>query len=221
MTLPSNPNGITNLPDIRDRAPTLTPAAGELGCTNFPGTRAAKEFIQACDGCDRDEIKKKPGKIELCRCRRCRWSGELGCYRGAEPRRTGPTFRLAKPATATKFKKWPEKSNNVAVATVASVATAANSLDDLLRRPRRAQDDTTTHGSVPEPLCAPLRPCGMKRWAHRAAARRLHALLSPVPQLYRSADPFPPRPLSTASLSTTVPAVGLRSDRRCYRCRAG
>ena len=69
MTLPSNPNGITNLPDTRDRAPTLTPAVGELGCANLPSTRAAKEFIQACDGCDSDELKKNPGKIELCRCR--------------------------------------------------------------------------------------------------------------------------------------------------------
>ncbi len=45
MILLSNPNGIANLPDIRDGAPMpLTAAAGELGCTNLTGTRAAKEF---------------------------------------------------------------------------------------------------------------------------------------------------------------------------------
>ena len=61
MTLSSNPNGITNLPDTRDRAPTLAAAA-----------------------------------------------------------------------TAVKFKQSREKLNYVAV------ATAADSLDDLLRRRRTA-----------------------------------------------------------------------------------
>ena len=92
MILLSNPNGIANLPDIRDRAPTLAAAATAaklkkglekknnaaaasaadaanasgrgLEHTNLPSTRAAGEFTQACDGCDSDEIKKKPGKIE-------------------------------------------------------------------------------------------------------------------------------------------------------------
>ncbi len=63
MTLPLNPIGISTLPDIRDRAPMLAAAAGELGCTNLPSARAAKEFTQACDGCDSDEIKKSPQKL--------------------------------------------------------------------------------------------------------------------------------------------------------------
>ncbi len=119
MTLPSNPNGISTLPDTRGYTPTLAAAATaaklKKGLEKKNNAAAAASAADAANASGR---------------------GSWGVPGAAEPGRAGPKFRLATPATATKFKKWPEKLNNVAVATVAVVATTTDSPDD--RRGARA-----------------------------------------------------------------------------------
>ncbi|MGC8561326.1 MAG: hypothetical protein ACP5O1_11680 [Phycisphaerae bacterium] len=116
MILPSNPRGIANLPDIRGRATTVATTATATKLKKSPEKTNNVAVASVAD------VATAAGQ------------GNWGMPDASGPGRPRQIFRLAAPATATKFKKRPEISNNVAVATVASVAaaaTAADSLDDL------------------------------------------------------------------------------------------